>query len=258
MSLNLNLFKKNKMTDETEASPEDLLSNSTPFPVREAFNTLRTNVIFALAPTGGKTLLVTSSNPSEGKSTTASNLAVALAQNGNKVLLLDGDMRKPKLHKFFSADFSHGLSRFLVGLESLNEVLIHTEIPNLDFIPSGVIPPNPSELLGSGRMKVFLDKMCEYYNYIIVDTPPINVVTDAAVLSKYVSGVLIVVHYGVTSRDDFKKTNRQLEMAGANVIGFSLVAVKSEKSGGYSKNYYKKYYTYSSSPESSGETQSES
>jgi len=258
MSLNLNLFKKKNKANEIEASPEDLLGAGTPFPVREAFNTLRTNVIFALAPTGGKTLLVTSSNPSEGKSTTASNLAVALAQNGNKVLLLDADMRKPKLHKFFSADFSHGLSRFLVGLESLNEVLIHTDVQNLDFIPSGVIPPNPSELLGSSRMKVFLDKMCDYYNYIIVDTPPINVVTDAAVLSKYVAGVLMVVHYGVTSRDDFKKSHRQLELAGANVIGFSLVAVKSEQRGGYSKNYYKKYYTYSSSSETSGEAQSES
>ncbi len=232
----LDSFKKKKNMGTGEVNPEDLLNDNTPFNIREAFNTLRTNVVFALAPTGGKRLLITSANPSEGKSTTSTNLAVALAQNGNKVLLIDGDLRKPKLHKFFGVDYTHGLSKFLIGQESLNESLIHTNIKNLDLMPSGVIPPNPSELLGSNRMKVFLDKVEEYYNYIIVDTPPINLVTDATVLSKYVSGVMIVVHYGSTGRDDFKHAKNQLVMAGANILGFALVAVKGEHKG-----YYRKY-----------------
>lgn len=235
----LNL-KKNKQQAQVEEGNFFLIGDNTPFNIREAFNTLRTNVVFALAPTGGKRLMITSSNASEGKSTTAVNLAVALAQNGNKVLLLDCDMRKPKLHKYFETDFAHGLSRFLIGQESLNEALMHTEIKNLDLIPSGVIPPNPSELLGSNRMKVFLDKVEEYYDYIILDTPPINMVTDAVVLSKYVSGVLFVVHYGITRSDDFIKAKNQLQVSGANVIGFTMVAVKSERKG-----YYKKYDKYS-------------
>jgi capsular exopolysaccharide synthesis family protein len=108
---------------------------------------------------------------------------------------------------------------------------------------SGIIPPNPSELLGSSRMKLFLEKAEEYYDYIIIDTPPINVVTDAAVLSKIVSGVLIVVHYGSTDRDDFQKAKNQLQMVGANIIGFSVVGVRSEHKG-YYKKYYKSYDNY--------------
>ena len=244
MKLNLNFlkFKKKNNTGEEEMESEYLVDENTPFNIREAFNTLRSNVLFALAPTNGKKLLITSANQSEGKSTTAVNLAAALAQSGYKVLIIDCDMRKPKLHKFFGVDYVHGLSRFLVGQESLNETLVHTEIKNLDLMPAGVIPPNPSELLGSNRMKVFLDKVEEYYNYIILDTPPVGMVIDAAVLSKYVSGVLVAVHYGTTRRDDFMKVKNQLDMAGANIIGFSMIAVKSEHKG-----YYKKYYKYGSS-----------
>ncbi len=243
MKFNFNIFNpgKKKAADDDNFENEYLINDETPFNIREAFNTLRSNVLFALAPTGGKKLLVTSANQAEGKSTTSVNLAAALAQNGNKVLLIDCDLRKPKLHKFFNVDYTHGLSRFLVGQESLNDTLIHTDIRNLDLMPAGVIPPNPSELLGSNRMKVFLDKVEEYYNYVILDTPPIGMVIDAAVLSKYVSGVLVAVHYASTRRADFMKAKNQLDMAGANIIGFTMVAVKSEHKG-----YYKKYSKYGS------------
>ncbi|MBO4326829.1 MAG: CpsD/CapB family tyrosine-protein kinase [Clostridia bacterium] len=237
--MNLFGFNKKKTTLSEEDSQEYILNDETPFNVREAFNTLRTNVVFGMAPSGGKSLLITSANQSEGKSTTSVNLSVVLAQNGAKVLLIDADLRKPKLHKFFGTDYTHGLSRFLIGQESLNDSLFRTSIKGLDLMTSGVIPPNPSELLGSNRMKVFLEKAEEYYDYIIVDTPPINVVTDAAVLSKYTSAVLIVVHYGSTNRDDFQKAKNQLRIVGANVIGFSVVGVRSERKG-----YYKKYRAY--------------
>ncbi|MBR6934674.1 MAG: CpsD/CapB family tyrosine-protein kinase [Clostridia bacterium] len=236
-------LKKKKALETEQETQEYLLSEDTPFNVREAFNTLRTNVVFGMAPSGGKRLLVTSANQSEGKSTTSVNLAVALAQNGAKVLLIDADLRKPKLHKFFNTDYTHGLSRFLIGQETLNDALFRTPVKNLDLMTSGIIPPNPSELLGSSRMKLFLEKAEEYYDYIIIDTPPINVVTDAAVLSKIVSGVLIVVHYGSTDRDDFQKAKNQLQMVGANIIGFSVVGVRSEHKG-YYKKYYKSYDSY--------------
>ena len=223
-------LKKKKALETAQDTQEYLLSEETPFNVREAFNTLRTNVVFGMAPSGGKSLLVTSANQSEGKSTTSVNLAVVLAQNGAKVLLIDADLRKPKLHRFFDTDYTHGLSRFLIGQETLNDALFRTPVKNL-------------ELLGSSRMKLFLEKAEEYYDYIIVDTPPVNVVTDAAVLSKIVSGVLIVVHYGSTDRDDFQKAKNQLQMVGANIIGFSVVGVRSEHKG-YYKKYYKSYDSY--------------
>ena len=165
-------LKKKKALETEQETQEYLLSEDTPFNVREAFNTLRTNVVFGMAPSGGKRLLVTSANQSEGKSTTSVNLAVALAQNGAKVLLIDADLRKPKLHKFFNTDYTHGLSRFLIGQETLNDALFRTPVKNLDLMTSGIIPPNPSELLGSSRMKLFLEKAEEYYDYIIIDTPP--------------------------------------------------------------------------------------
>ena len=235
-------FKKKKAVEDTEEG-EYLLDENTPFNVREAFNTLRTNVVFGMAPSGGKSLLITSANQSEGKSTTSVNLGVVLAQNGAKVLLIDADMRKPKLHKFFNVDYTKGLSRFLIGQGTLNDSLYRTPIKGLDLMTAGIIPPNPSELLGSNRMKVFIEKAQEYYDYVIIDTPPINVVTDATVLSESVSAVLVVVHYGSTTRDDFQKAKNQLKISGANVIGFAIIGVRSEHKG-YYKKYYKSYSSY--------------
>lgn len=247
-------FKKKKNVEEVDESGEYLLDEKTPFNVREAFNTLRTNVVFGMAPSDGKSLMITSANQSEGKSTTSVNLAVVLAQNGAKVLLIDADLRKPKLHRFFNIDYNKGLSQFLIGQATLNDSLYRTPIEGLDLMTAGIIPPNPSELLGSSRMKVFIEKAEEYYDYVIIDTPPINVVTDATVLSEYVSAVLIVVHYASTTRDDFQKAKNQLRISGANVIGFSVIGVKTEHKG-YYKKYYKTYssYGYGSRPEESSD-----
>lgn len=229
--------------------PKDrILNEKTPFPVKEAFNTLRTNLVFALAPTGGKTVIVASANASECKSTTAANLAIALAQNGSKVLLIDADLRKPTLHTFFRVNYTHGLSRFLVGFESFSEALCRDVIPNLDFMSSGVIPPNPSELLGSERMKIFLEKMNEYYDYIIIDTPPVNLVTDATVLSAYASGVLFVLRYGHTTYDDLRRAQASFASTGIHILGFTLAEVPNGRGRYYSKHYkkYSKYGQYAS------------
>ncbi len=224
--------------------PRDrVLNEKTPFPVREAFNTLRTNLVFSLAPTGGKSVIIASANASECKSTTAANLAISLAQNGSKVLLIDADLRKPTLHTFFRVNYAHGLSRFLVGFESFSEALCRDVIPNLDFMPSGVIPPNPSELLGSERMRVFLEKMNDYYDYIVIDTPPVNLVTDATVLSAYVSGVMFVLRYGYTTYDDLKRAVAGVRGAGANVLGFTLAELPNGR-GHYYARKYKKYGKY--------------
>lgn len=235
--------KKNK---KNKLMPKDrILNDKTAFPIREAFNTLRTNLVFALAPTGGKSVIVASANASECKSTTAVNLAIALAQNGNKILLVDADLRKPTLHTFFKVNYNHGLSRFLVGFESFSESLCREVMPNLDFMPSGVIPPNPSELLGSERMKIFLEKMNEYYDYIIIDTPPVNLVTDAAVLSAYVSGVLFVLRYGHTTYDDLHRAVDAFSATGVALLGYTIAEVPNGHGKYYSRRY-KKYQRYTS------------
>lgn len=250
------LFRKKK---NNFLLPRDrILNEKTPFPVREAFNTLRTNLVFSLAPTGGKTVIVVSANASECKSTTAANLAISLAQNGSKVLLIDADLRKPTLHTFFRVNYTHGLSRFLVGFESFSEALCREVIPNLDFMPSGVIPPNPSELLGSERMKVFLEKMNEYYDYIVIDTPPVNLVTDAAVLSAYVSGVLFVLRYGHTTYDDLNRAIASFENTGVHILGYTLAEVPNGHGRYYNRRYkkYNKYTHYASSELKNGERKS--
>ncbi len=238
------MFGKKKKS-QTLQPRHRMLNEQTPFPVREAFNTLRTNLVFSLAPTGGKSVIIASANASECKSTTAVNLAISLAQNGSKVLLVDADLRKPTLHTFFKVNYSHGLSRFLVGFESFSEALCREVMPNLDFMPSGVIPPNPSELLGSERMKIFLEKMNEYYDYIIIDTPPVNLVTDAAALSANVAGVLFVLRYGHTTYEDLNRAVAAFETTGVHILGYTLAEMPSGH-GRYYKRKYKKYHKYGS------------
>ena len=154
-------FGKNKPLHNVKLMKQNLISDETPSQVNEAYKNVRTNLQYALHPINGKVMLVSSALPGEGKSTTSSNLAVTFAQN-SKVLLIDADMRKPVMHKIFGLDNSHGLSLFLGGFEPLAKS-IHREVaPGLDVMTAGTIPPNPSELLGSKNMTVFLNKIQEF------------------------------------------------------------------------------------------------
>ena len=219
-----------------------ITSNKFPFAVKEAYNTLRTNIQYALSPINGKIVAVTSPNPSEGKSTVSINLAITLAQNSARVLLIDADLRKPTIHRKMGLNNASGLSRFIVGFETMAEALKRNILPNLDIMTSGPIPPNPSELLGSANMQTFLERASEYYDYIVIDTPPINVVTDTAVMAKFISGVLLVARYASTTLDDIKKAQDALELAHTKLLGLTVNGVIHKK--GRKGGYYKKYYAY--------------
>ena len=220
-----------------------LLSNRSDFYLREAYKTLRTNVTFSLADTDGcKVIAVSSSAQSEGKSITAVNLALSFVQAGQKVLLIDCDLRKPKIARLLNMSAETGLVNVLMDSDKLKESVGTYGDTKMDVLFCGTIPPNPSELLGSERMKELLTRLREQYDYIILDTPPINVVTDAVVLRYVVDGYLFVVRANQSERGEIMHALDQLEYAQAKVLGFALNGVALESTSyGYSKKRYRRY-----------------
>lgn len=206
----------------------NILTNQSSFHVQEAYKALRTNVRFSLSGSGCKKLCITSCSSGEGKSITILNLAISFAQTGLKVLLIDGDMRRPSLAKLLIERPAPGLSNYLAGLNSVDEVIRKEVYSNLDLILSGDIPPNPSELLGSDNMQKLLEAMSKRYDYILVDLPPVGVVADACVIANSLDGVLFLVRQNSTERDAVSAGVKQLELSGAKLLGFVLNGVQSE------------------------------
>lgn len=203
-------------------------------PISEQYRTIRTNLQFAAVDSDLRTLLITSSGPGEGKSSTTANLAIVFAQQGKKVLLVDADLRKPTVHYTFRVDNRVGLSSVLVGEMDYLKAVDASEEENLDILSSGPIPPNPSEILGSKAMQQFINQAKETYDLIIFDTPPVLAVTDAQVLANIVDGTLFVVRSKTTDQESAKKAKELLEPAKAKLLG----AVLNDKE--VSKNSY--YY----------------
>ncbi|MBQ6555188.1 MAG: CpsD/CapB family tyrosine-protein kinase, partial [Firmicutes bacterium] len=177
-----------------------VLGEKTSFDVREAFNELRTNIVFSMTGKGTKRILVTSSFAAEGKSTTSLNMAISLAENNKNVLLVDCDLRRPNVGRLIGINEKRGLSNILVNDCEISDALCKTKFKNLDVVLTGSTPPNPTELLSSDGMKACLDSVSENYDYIILDTPPVNLVTDAVILSRLVNGVIIVCRQYVTEK----------------------------------------------------------
>ena len=173
-----------------------LLNNDTPFAIREAYVKLRTGLMFCMTADGRtcKTFAVTSANPSEGKSLTAANIAISYAMLGKKTLLIDADLRKPTQKRLWKLDMPTGICDFIADISKL-ELAKVKELP-LWIVGAGTIPPNPSELLASDRMKTFVAEISKRYDYVIIDTPPINTVADAQIISAFVDGVLVVAKIG--------------------------------------------------------------
>lgn len=215
-----------------------------PFAVVEAYKTIRTNLQFLLSQNAKKAIVISSALQSEGKSSTAYNCAVAFSQLGHKVILIDADLRKPSIHKKMKLDNSSGLSSALVKFCPLEEA-IHHKNAYLDIMTSGPIPPNPSELLGSTAMSDLLATLREKYEYIIIDTPPINVVSDALVLAPQTSGVALVVKDGYCTHDHLKKVLSAIEFANVRLLGFILNATGNGSSSYKSRYSYRRYrYRY--------------
>ena len=236
--------KKKKNDDEDNHIK--LTDKSVPFNVVESYKSIRTNVTFALSTVDKKIFAVSSANPGEGKSTTSANIAIALAQGGNKVLLIDADMRKAVQHKIFSLKNKKGLSSAISKMSSVEECIQKDVMENLDVMTSGPVPPNPSELLASENMGTILEQLRQEYSMILIDTPPVNVVTDAMELAKYSSGIIMVLRYGRTTTEDVEDAIKKIEFAQMNMLGFIMNDVKIKRSGYYSKYKYKDKYYYKS------------
>jgi capsular exopolysaccharide synthesis family protein len=221
-----------------------VVQNDPKSPISEAYRSLRTNIKFSSLDKPIKTLLITSPIPEAGKSSVAINLALTMAQDKNKVILIDADLRKPTIHKIFKQDNKIGLTNILVEDKKIKEVMrkMSDVDPNLYFIPSGPIPPNPSELLGSNRMKELLKELQEQADFVIFDSPPVIAVTDALVLATQVDGVVLVLDFGEVTRDAAKQTKELLEKVKANILGVVLNKIDMEKEGQYYPYYYYYYY----------------
>jgi capsular exopolysaccharide synthesis family protein len=190
--------------------------------VAESCRSLRTNIVFSYADRQLKTLVVSSANPREGKTTLVMYLGTTMAQSGQRVLLVDTDMRRPRLHTSTGVPGSKGLSNLIVGEESYDDAIKSTEIPNLYVLPCGPLPPNPAELLMSKRFGVVLEELGKRFDRVILDSPPLGAVTDAVVLSKQSDGVALVVRAGKTLRDEVKRSVRQIRDVDGQVVGVIL------------------------------------
>lgn len=220
------------------------------FRIEESYRSIRTNIMLSIIKSGCKTIVVSSSNASEGKTTTAINLAISLAQADQRVLLIDGDLRKPKVHHYFSIPNAPGLTNYLsdaVNSKSKGADLfatVHpTEISNLSIITSGSIPPNPAEILGSEPMAEFLKEVSKHYDYIVVDTPPINLVSDALPVIRESDGIIVVVKSNSSTHPELQKTLDALKFIDAKILGFVVNFVEN-KGSRYKKYGYGKKYDY--------------
>lgn len=220
------------------------------FTATEQYKILRANLSFTIPEDVVCPIIgVTSSVRGEGKSTTAVNLSYVLAESGKKVLLIDGDLRIPSIAKKMGIESAPGLSNLLMRYESRQILSFKSGIlDNWFIIPAGNIPPNPSELLGSAKMEKFLQSMAEDFDYIIIDLPPVNIVSDALAVSRYITGMVVVVRQDYTEKKEFEACSRQLELSNVKVLGCVMNGEKSGKGsyGRYNKKYYKKYKYYKS------------
>ena len=208
-------------------------------PAAEAYRVIRTSIQFTQAGKELKTIALTSCTPNEGKSTTIANLAVVLTQAGKSVLLIDCDMRNPTVHKNFNLSNKIGLSSCISMGTPLEEAVQATKIENLHALTGGVIPPNPSELLGSERMKALVEEAGKLYDYVLIDTPPVMPVTDALIVSSVVDGMILVIASGEVKVEMAREVKGRLAGAGVNILGVVLNKVRSEHHGyGYGYYYY--------------------
>ena len=217
--------------------------------ISESFRTLRTNIQFMNMNKELKCLLVTSSFPGEGKSWVSSNLAITFAQLGQKVLLIDADLRKGRLYKVFETPQKPGLSNYLSKMsaneagkkENFNEIVKKTVEHNLYFIPSGTFPPNPSELLISSQMKALVEGLEEFFDIVIIDGTPCQLVTDARILARIADSTVVVAEYNKTKKEVLKKTVKSIKNIGGNIAGIVINKIPHS-----SKNYYGNGYYYDS------------
>lgn len=231
--------EKRKKEDDNRKHAEFIVENKPKSIVTEAYRTLRTNIQYSSFDKEIKTIVVTSAEMGEGKSTVAGNVALIFAQSEKKVILIDCDLRRPSVHKNFNASNLVGVSEVLLGKATFEES-IQKRNDNFYFLTSGKIPPNPSEMLASSAMTKLIEKLRKEYDMVVLDTAPLKVVTDAQILSTKVDGTILVVRAAITKKDVVIEAKNLLDKVGANIIGTVLYAVENTRG---------KYYYYYGSEE---------
>lgn len=231
------------MENNTKNNRGNILDSKTSFHVMEAYKAARTNIMFSLAGDNScKKIVITGSMAGEGKTTTCINTAIAFSQIDARVLVIDADLRRPRVHEYLDLENSMGLSNVLGGFVDLDDVIITNTDKGFHCITAGHIPPNPAELLASKKMEEILEELSKRYDYIFLDTPPVTVVTEAAVIAKFATGVILVARQKHTTHDSIASAISNLEFADIKILGFILndaeVANYSYRKGRYG------YYSY--------------
>ena len=221
MALGKKKNNENKASHLTKDDQKKILCQSSPFVVKEAYSSIRTNLLFSQQGDECPVFVVTSPTANNGKSINSVNMAVSFAQMGKKTLLIDSDMRNPTLHRLFSIPVKNGLSEILAGLTD-SITVSKTEIENLSLLTAGKIPPNPSELLASERTDKLLAFVKQHYDCVFIDTPPVNLVTDPTAFATKSTGYIMVIKSGVTDTQSTKRAVDALQSLGANIVGFVL------------------------------------
>lgn len=246
----LPMLSQSRQHSLIDAPERDLAVHSDPTSLAaEACRSIRTNMLFIAAQKEFSVFSVTSPGPRDGKTTVAINLAVTLAQAGSKILLIDTDLRKPRIHKSFALKDEKGISNVMAGTVQLKDAICRCQVPNLDVLPCGPLPPNPAELLHTEQFKRILSQCREMYDRVVLDSPPIGPVTDPAIVGALADGVILVLRAGHTSREAAQFARRQLADAGARILG--LVMNQTDRKGrrygygyGYGYGYYGQYGKY--------------
>lgn len=235
-------LKRSKKYNRSAYSVGDrpCLSLSSPFAIKEAYNSIRTKLIFTGKGEKCPIFAVTSSLAADGKSTNAVSLAVSIAMANQRVLLIDADMRKPSVHRFFRIECKNGLSEYLAGLSESVQVC-NTNVDGLSLITAGQVPPNPAELLGSGRIDELFSVARKDFDYVIIDTPPVNIVTDATVIAGKVTGYIFVAQSGKNHMHDIGDALRQIEEMNGNIVGIILNDPENRAEAHYSHRYNRNY-----------------
>lgn len=232
------------MVKNSQSSPTLILETDPKSVAAEAYRTLRTNLQFSNPDQGSRKLLITSATPGEGKTTTVANLGLAMAQAGTKVCLIDSDLRQPRLHDLFGVSNGIGLTVALAEAKGVEQVVVPTTLPNLYLVPSGPLPPNPWELLGSNRMRGFVEKLAGQFDTLLFDSAPVLSVADTAAVAALTDGVILVLKSGGAPRDLVRRAVEQIETVKGKVIGVLLSQVDPRRDGYYYRYFYQYYGNY--------------
>ncbi|MBK6090255.1 MULTISPECIES: CpsD/CapB family tyrosine-protein kinase [Ruminococcus] len=242
MALKIKLKKPDQKKTEKNYNSADAISEKSKFAIVESYKSARSNIMFSLSAEDQKVFAVTSYAKGEGKSTVSANLAISFSKMERRVLLIDCDLRRPNLHNIFKVENTVGLSNIIGKMADFEDAVKHDVLPNLDILPSGTIPPNPSELLCSPGFEKLVKGLIDEYDYIIFDTPPIGVVADALLLKDRVAGYVVVLRERSTTHGDIQKMLESIKLADTKILGFIKVGCTQNKKSAGRGYYYYQYY----------------